>query len=229
MLIEFSPQRSNESLEVDVVSAGLLINGVVYTLPVGGAQPFGPVLSASAGVVRLLLPIGPNPRQSAAFPAPVTVEAGPVPVPGHPRATDAAGVVVAQAARLDAAGQPLVVALEPLPAAAPAPTAYESDVARFTARAAVKDRLMAEMAAENVGRLRAQVWTVADLGSLMADPDLAAARNYMGTLSFELAHAAVAACAHPLMTTEIRQGWLDKLAAHFYNTAPPAPTEPTEP
>jgi hypothetical protein len=120
------------------------------------------------------------------------------------------------------AGTPILPA-----SAAPAPTAYEADVARFTARAAVKDRLMAEMAADNVGRLRAGVWTVGDLESLMADPALTAARGYMDTLSFELAHGAVEACAHPLMTPEIRQGWLDKLADHFYNA--PAPVVPNEP
>jgi hypothetical protein len=110
---------------------------------------------------------------------------------------------------------------EVLPASdAPALSSYEADVIRYKARAAAKDQLLAEMAAENMARIRSGAWTVPDLESLMADPDLSAALGYMATLSFELAHGAVTACTHPLMTEEIRAGWLGKLAAHFYNEAP---------
>ena len=98
----------------------------------------------------------------------------------------------------------------------PGPTQFERDQARYTKRAAVKDELLAYMAADNMSRVRAQDWTVADLTGLVADPSVKAALDFMGTLSFELAAQAIASATTPLLTPEIRADWVARLQAHFY-------------
>lgn len=83
---------------------------------------------------------------------------------------------------------------------APAPSQFERDEARYKKRAAVKDELLAYMAADNMSRVRSGTWTVADLTALLADPAVAAANACMGTLSFELAAQAIASASTPLLT-----------------------------
>ena len=98
----------------------------------------------------------------------------------------------------------------------PAPSQFERDEARYRKRAAVKDTLLAYMAADNMSRVRSGTWTVADLTALMDDPAVAAATAYMGTLSYELAAQAIAVASTPLLTSEIRADWIARLQAHFY-------------
>ena len=93
---------------------------------------------------------------------------------------------------------------------------FERDQARYAKRAAVKDELLAWMAADNMGRVRSGEWTVAQLSRLMADPALAAANAYMGTLSFELAAQAIAQAQTPLLTPAIRADWIARLQGAFY-------------
>ena len=93
---------------------------------------------------------------------------------------------------------------------------FERDQARYAKRAAVKDELLAYMAADNMSRVRSGEWTVAQLSSLMADPALAAANAYMGTLSFELAAQAIAQAQTPLLTPAIRADWIARLQGAFY-------------
>lgn len=105
------------------------------------------------------------------------------------------------------------------PAPAPQwPSQFEIDQARYSKRAAVKDDLIAYMAADNIGRVRSGVWTVAELTGLMTDPDVSAATSYMGTLSYELAAQAIAQATTPLLTPEIKAAWVAKLQEHFYLT-----------
>jgi hypothetical protein len=104
-----------------------------------------------------------------------------------------------------------------LPAATvPAPSSYEADIARFTARAGVKDKLIAEMAAENMARVRAGTWTVPDLVALTQDEQIVAVLNDIGTLSYELAAVKLAGVTNPLITADIKAGWIQKLQDHFY-------------
>lgn len=100
--------------------------------------------------------------------------------------------------------------------AAITPSQFERDQARYAKRAAVKDALIAWMAADNMSRVRAGTWSVAQLTSLMADPAVAAANAYMSTLSFELAAQSIAAATSPLLTQEIKAVWVGKLTEHFY-------------
>lgn len=95
---------------------------------------------------------------------------------------------------------------------------FEKDQSRYSKRAAVKDELMAYMAADNMGRVRSGVWTVAELTGLMTDPDVSAATAYMGTLSYELAAQAIAQATTPLLTPEIKAAWVSKLQEHLYLT-----------
>lgn len=98
----------------------------------------------------------------------------------------------------------------------PPPTQFELDQARYARRAAVKDSLLAYMAADNMSRVRSGVWTVADLTSLMSDPAVTAAQAYMSTLSYELAAQAIQAATTPLLTQAIKDVWISKLTEHFY-------------
>lgn len=95
-------------------------------------------------------------------------------------------------------------------------TQFEKDQSRYTKRAAVKDNLMAYMAADNMSRVRSGVWSVADLTTLLDDPHVIAANALMGTLSFELAAAQIQAATTPLLTPEIKSDWVSRLEAHFY-------------
>ena len=95
-------------------------------------------------------------------------------------------------------------------------TQFEKDQSRYTKRAAVKDELLAYMAADNMGRVRSGVWSVADLTALLDDPAVVAANSLMGTLSFELAAQQINAAATPLLTPEIKAEWVSRLEAHYY-------------
>ncbi len=98
----------------------------------------------------------------------------------------------------------------------PVITQFELDQARYQKRAAVRDELIAYMAADNMSRVRSGAWTVPQLVSLMDDPAVSSATSYMSTLSYELAAQAIGSAATPLLTPEIRAGWISKLQAHFY-------------
>ena len=95
-------------------------------------------------------------------------------------------------------------------------TQFEKDQSRYTKRAAVKDELMAYMAADNMRRVRSGAWSVADLTALLADPAVVAANALMGTLSFELAAQQIQAATTPLLTAEIKAEWVSRLEAHYY-------------
>ena len=98
----------------------------------------------------------------------------------------------------------------------PEPSQFDRDKARYEKRAAVKDELLAWMATDNMSRVRSGEWTMQDLTALLADPAVAAANQFMSTLSFELAAQAIAQAQTPLLTPEIRAEWIARLQAHFY-------------
>lgn len=104
----------------------------------------------------------------------------------------------------------------PPPPEAPELPQFERDQARYTKRAAVKDSLLAYMAADNMSRVRSGTWTVTDLTNLLADPAVSAANQFMSTLSFELAAQAITQAATPLLTPAIRTDWITRLQAHYY-------------
>lgn len=93
---------------------------------------------------------------------------------------------------------------------------HEKDLDRYTRRASVKDLIIAEMAAENMERVRSGVWTVADLVALTQDPILKEIILDILILSFELAYQKIDAITNDLITTEIKNHWKAKLASHFY-------------
>lgn len=98
----------------------------------------------------------------------------------------------------------------------PEPTQFEKDQARYQKRAAVRDSLIAYMAADNMSRVRSGVWTVADLTNLLSDPSVSAANQYMSTLSYELAAVAIQNATTPILTPEIKSDWVARLTEHFY-------------
>ncbi len=127
-------------------------------------------------------------------------------IPADPANTDYAAYL----AWVDAGNTP-----EPAPVDPP-PTKFELDQRRYQKRAEVQSQLIAWMAADNMSRVRSGVWTVADLTSLMSDPAVTAASDYMGKLSYELAAQAIQAATTPLLTPVIKASWISKLQAHFY-------------
>ena len=98
----------------------------------------------------------------------------------------------------------------------PTPTQRELDFNRYIKRSAVRDRLLADMAADNMTRVRSGAWTVADLQGLMADPQTKVVIDLINALSFEMAIAALSASPNPLLTTEIKAGWVAKLQERLY-------------
>lgn len=96
-------------------------------------------------------------------------------------------------------------------------TQHQKDELRYQRRAADKDSLIAWMAADNIARVRAGTWTVADLQALLVD--LAPVNSMMQTLSFELAAQSIASSSNVLLTDEIKTAWVQKLTEHFYTEA----------
>ena len=95
----------------------------------------------------------------------------------------------------------------------PAKTVLELDIEKYKRRADAKPLLMAEMAAMNIGRLKAGTWTTAQLVALMADPEIKSLVSHMETLSFELAINVVNGLTNPIVTPEIKAVWVAKLMA----------------
>lgn len=102
------------------------------------------------------------------------------------------------------------------PPAPPEPSQFDRDKSRYEKRAGVKDQLLAYMAADNMARVRSGEWTVQNLIDLLGDPAVAAANQFMATLSFELAAQSIAQATLPLLTPEIKALWIGKLQEHFY-------------
>jgi hypothetical protein len=93
----------------------------------------------------------------------------------------------------------------------------EKDFNKYIKRARVKDTLMAEMASENMERVRNGMWTVLQLVELTQDPTLKLVLDDINTLSFELAQSKLQGATHNLLTTEIKLGWIVKLQNNLFN------------
>lgn len=98
------------------------------------------------------------------------------------------------------------------------PSQKEKDFQKYLKRAAAKDKIIAEMASENMERVRTGIWTVQNLVDLTQDAELKRVLDDISTLSFELAAQKLQAINNPLLTTEIKNSWLQKLMSNFYNT-----------
>lgn len=107
------------------------------------------------------------------------------------------------------------------PVEPPAPTVLtqlEKDQVKFLMRASAKDGIIASFAAENLARVRAGIWTTANLIDLTQDAGLKSLLDNVNTLSFEIAASMVPSLTNALLTTEIKAGWVAKLQSHFYNS-----------
>ena len=92
----------------------------------------------------------------------------------------------------------------------------EHDQVRYKKRAEVQTELISWMAADNMSRVRAGIWSVPDLVNLMADPAITRANAFMQTLSYELVADEILQATNPLLTPEIKNSWVSKLMEHFY-------------
>ena len=95
----------------------------------------------------------------------------------------------------------------------PPKTTLELDIEKYKNRADSKNRLMAKMAAMNVGRIKEGTWTVPQLAALMQDPQIQSLITHMETLSFELAISVVNSITNPLITSSIKTAWINELQA----------------
>lgn len=205
MKFKFTPQRSESPLAISVSGETVIINGIAYDLSQlaeGQSISFGIGSAKRDSGITVSLPL-PYPQNPSIDPMQVyEVEAtdGSVAVPGHD------------------AEQPaeIVAGVIDWPAPVAPPTQFELDQRRYQKRAEVQSQLIAWMAADNMSRVRSGVWTVADLTSLMSDPAVTAASDYMGKLSYELAAQAIQAATTPLLTPAIKSTWISKLTEHFY-------------
>jgi len=94
----------------------------------------------------------------------------------------------------------------------------DKDFQKYLKRAAAKDKIIAEMASENMERVRTGIWTVQNLVDLTQDAELKRVLDDISTLSFELAAQKLQAINNPLLTSDIKNSWLQKLMSNFYNT-----------
>lgn len=90
------------------------------------------------------------------------------------------------------------------------------DVEKYKKRAAAKDGILSWMAATNVERLRLGIWTFAELSSLTLDTSLKLVLDDVNTLSFELALGKIDAITNPLITTDIKNAWKQKLIQNLF-------------
>lgn len=97
-------------------------------------------------------------------------------------------------------------------------TQSQKDFIKYKQRASVKDDIIAQMATENMERVRNGVWTVSQLVELTQDAGLKNVLDDVNTLSFELAQAKIQTLTNPLLTTEIKNSWIMKLQANLFNT-----------
>jgi len=96
------------------------------------------------------------------------------------------------------------------------PTQKEKDMERYTKRSIAKNTIIAEMATENMGRIRSGEWTTSDVISLTQDEELKQVLSDVHSLSFELAAMKLSTATNPLITSAIKLAWITKLQAHFY-------------
>lgn len=96
-------------------------------------------------------------------------------------------------------------------------TVQQKDFNKYMKRASVKDLIIAEMASENMDRVRRGIWTVTDLISLTQDPSLKLVLDDINTLSFELAISKLNGIMHKCITNDIKTAWTLKLQLHLYN------------
>lgn len=93
----------------------------------------------------------------------------------------------------------------------------ERDFIKYMKRAAVKNTILSEMAAENMQRVRTGIWTVPQLIALTQDDELKHVLDDVNTLSFELAIGKIAAIASDaVLTTEIKNQWIAKLQNNLF-------------
>lgn len=212
MKITLTAQRRDGRLTVRVDGDTLVVNGDVFdftrlndgeSIEVGGM--FAGPTRRIAGEIEavILLPYGADTAAPMSDDYVFSLDDGVLAVPGHE------GVPHGEE------GQAVIDWSKKL-SPPPAPTQLELDTKRYQRRAAAKDGLIAYMAADNMSRVRAGVWTVPDLVALSNDPDVAALLNDVNTLSFELAVQRLPTITNLMLTPEIKADWADRLANHFY-------------
>lgn len=98
------------------------------------------------------------------------------------------------------------------------PSQAEKDDIKYSKRAEARNKIIVEMATENMERIRNGTWTVSQLIELTQDVQLKEILLDLNSLSYEIAYGKIDGISNPIVTTEIKNAWKAKLYAHFYNT-----------
>lgn len=91
------------------------------------------------------------------------------------------------------------------------------DKARYRERAKVRDELVVGICADNMERIRTEVWAVPQLVELTADPIFKNVQDDINGLSFELAQGKIMSLTNPIITNEIKMDWVGRLQANLFN------------
>jgi hypothetical protein len=98
----------------------------------------------------------------------------------------------------------------------PPPPPVNKDVIRYKKRAEIKDKLMIDMAVNNMARVKSGLWSVSDLVALTQDPQLKLVLDDVHTLSFELAIEKIKVLTNPILTQDIKDSWILKLKKYLF-------------
>lgn len=96
-------------------------------------------------------------------------------------------------------------------------TTEEKDRIKYLKRGEVLNKIISEVATENIARVRTGTWTVEQLIALTQDAGVKEVLTDLVGLSFEIAHGKIDALTPVILTTEIKTAFKAKLASHFYN------------
>ena len=95
------------------------------------------------------------------------------------------------------------------------PSQAELDKIKYLKRAASLSQIIAEMAVENVERVRSGLWTVEQLTGLTQDLQLKEILTDLYSLSFEIAYTKIDGISNILITQDIKNNWKAKLYSNF--------------
>lgn len=98
------------------------------------------------------------------------------------------------------------------------PTQSDLDKIKYLKRSKALANMIAEMATENVARIRSGEWTVNQLISLTQDAGVKEVLTDLSSLSFEIAYGKIDNLTPEFLTPEIKTAWKNKLAANFFNS-----------
>ena len=97
------------------------------------------------------------------------------------------------------------------------PPYLRSDYLRFLRRVDAKGSILAEIAAENLQRVRLSIWSADQLKNLMDHQGIRNVVSCIELLAFEMAIVQIMELNIVEITGEIKQGWISKLEGGLFS------------